>query len=143
MPPAVDHCRVQARQIARLGHVDDDAHHGFGAVRGGAVVQGARFGNCGGNVQPVVQFSIEDPFWRANEFRPVDAAATGCGFALQNVPGLVALGGWDPQNVSLGYVDIGAGRLWMVEANWQDNNAQFTDESRDLMAAMISGLQQQ
>jgi len=33
----------------------------------------------------------------------------------------------------------GAGRVWVVEADWQDRERQFTDISRDLMVYMISG----
>ena len=36
------------------------------------------------------------------------------------VPGLVPLGGWRDDQVSLGYVEVGAGRLWLVESDWQD-----------------------
>jgi hypothetical protein len=32
---------------------------------------------------------------------------------------------------------VGAGRLWLVEADWQDSEQAFTDISRDYMAAMI------
>ena len=40
--------------------------------------------------------------------------------------------------MSLGYIDVGNGRLWLVESDWQDTQNTFTDVSRDLMAYMIA-----
>jgi len=102
------------------------------------VNQGQRNGRCSDNVQPNTQFTPGDPFWRDNVFASIGANNTGCGYSIGHFPDLVPLGGWDANNVSLGYVDIGSGRLWVVESDWQDNQASFTDTSRDLMAYMIA-----
>jgi len=102
------------------------------------VIQGARNGRCTDNIQPNVQFTPDDPFWRDNDFVSIGAQSTGCGYAVGHFPGLVPLGGWDANNVSLGYVELGAGRLWVVESDWQDNQGSFNDVSRDLMAYMIA-----
>ena len=79
------------------------------------IPQGARNGSCRDNVQPVHQFSPQDPFWADNEFQPIPAQQSGCGFAVGNYPNLVPLGGWNAQNVSFGYVDAGNGRVWFVD----------------------------
>ena len=64
------------------------------------------------------------------------------GFMAQNLTPdgfiqFVPIGGWDANNVSIGYINVGAGRLWLVEADWQDSDNNFTEGSRDLMAAFI------
>ncbi|MCK6574788.1 hypothetical protein L6V77_27265, partial [Myxococcota bacterium] len=117
------------------------AHDIYNAVFNANVPQGNRNGGCQDNVQPAVQLSPEDPFWQDNIFAPVPNNATGCGHAIRGdlIPDFVPLGGWDANNVSLGYVDVAGGRLWLVEADWQDSEAAFTDTSRDLMAYMIAG----
>jgi hypothetical protein len=102
------------------------------------VAQGARNGRCTDNIQPNVQFTAGDPFWRDNAFVSIGDANTGCGYNVGLFPDVVPLGGWDANNVSLGYVDVGNGRLWLVESDWQDNQASFNDVSRDLMAYMIA-----
>ena len=114
-------------------------HTIYGSVFNIAVAQGARQGRCQDNIQPAVQFTPNDPFWRDNQFVAVAGGATGCGHAIQHFPGITPLGGWDAVNVQLGYRDHGAGRVWIAEADWQDREAAMTDVSRDLMAYMISG----
>ena len=52
---------------------------------------------------------------------------------------MIRLGGWDELSTSLGYIEYGRGRIWLVEANWRDLRAEMSDESRALMAAMIAG----
>ena len=102
--------------------------------------QGRRFGSCRDSVQPVVRHRAGDPFWRANAFEGVADNASGCGFDLRHLPNVTPLGGWTADSVSLGYRDLGAGRLWLVEADWQDQRPQdFSDASADLMASMIGG----
>ena len=115
------------------------AHSVYNAIFGANVPQGARNGSCQDNVQPVVQFNPNDSFWAQNPFVGIGAGQSGCGHDIlgEQMPGFVALGGWDANNISLGYVDVGAGRLWLVEADWQDSEQAFTNISRDYMAAMI------
>ncbi len=96
-------------------------------------------GRCAGNIQPVFQLSAGDSFWIDNLFRPIDLAQSGCGYSLSNIPDSVFLGGWDQQNISLAYYDFGRGRIWLVESNWYDMRAEFTQASRDLMISMIMG----
>lgn len=117
------------------------SHSIYNAVFGANIPQGARNGDCFDNVQPAFQFSPADPFWQDNVFAPPPVGQTGCGYAITaaQVPGFVPLGGWNQDNISLGYVDAGAGRYWFVEADWQDSQMEFSDVSRNLMAYMIGG----
>ena len=117
------------------------SHALYNTLFGANIPQGARQGDCQDNVQPAVQLSPDDPFWRDNVFVPVGPGQTGCGYAIvgDQVPGFVALGGWSPDAISLGYLESGAGRYWFVESDWQDQQMEFTDTSRDLMAYMIGG----
>ncbi len=117
-------------------NISDDVYN---ALFNAQVPQGGNNGNCQDNVQPAVQFSPQDPFWIDNVFVPVPAGQAGCGFDISRIPGLVPLGGWNANAVSLGYVELDAGRLWLVEADWQDSEQAFSDISRQLMAYMIAG----
>lgn len=102
------------------------------------VAQGGRNGGCQDNVQPAVQFSPQDDFWRDNQFVGV-GGQTGCGYDISAFHGITPIGGWNANAVSLGYKDLGGGRVWLIESDWQDRDNSFTDISRDLMAYMISG----
>jgi hypothetical protein len=115
------------------------AHTVYNQIFVASVPQGARNGNCADNVQPAVQLSPANPFWAQNVFTPVPDGRSGCGYAIEynQMPGFVPIGGWSASQVSIGYINVGAGRLWLVEADWQDHDTGFTDASRDLMAAFI------
>jgi hypothetical protein len=52
-------------------------------------------------------------------------------------PGITPLGGWFDGAVSLAYRDRGGGRLWLVEADWQDSEAAFDADSLALMKYMV------
>ena len=103
------------------------------------VAEGPRFGSCTDNITPVVQFGPQDPFWQANEFISVPLNESGCGFSMQNWAGITRLGGWSDNSVSLAYRDLGLGRVWLVQSDWQDGQDSLSDASRDLMASMIAG----
>ena len=102
------------------------------------VVQGVRQGSCRDNISTVVQFNPGDPLWESNPFVVMPSALTGCAYSLEAYPGIVPLAGWDNTHVSLAYRDLGEGRLWLVEADWQDTDQSQTQRTRDLMAYMIS-----
>ena len=108
---------------------------------GGPVGQSRqRVGACQDNVQPQVQLSPDDPFWRIVDFEPIDPGRSGCGHSMTAFRDIVPLGGWSEEQVSLAYRDLGAGRVWLVESDWQDSNGgELTQLSRDIMGAMISG----
>ena len=105
------------------------------------VVQGARQGSCRDNINPVVRFNEGDAFWVANGELPLEAAgASGCGYDLSAYPGITALGGWSAETVSLAYRDHGAGRLWLVEGDWQDNQADadaFNASTQQIMRSIL------
>ncbi len=100
-----------------------------------------RVGNCMGEIAPLQVMHPEDPFWRDSGLGEVPPnAAGGCGYALPyaQIPGFVPLGGPRRTQVLLGYVDIGRGRLWLVESEWGDDVG-ISERSLDLMAWMIAG----
>jgi hypothetical protein len=100
------------------------------------VSQGAFFsGGCSDNVMPFAQSDPGDPVWSAV---PFVSDGTGCGYDLGAYPGITALGEHSGGATSLAYRDLGAGRVWLVEADWQDTQAGFTEGSRALMEYFIT-----
>lgn len=100
------------------------------------VTQGAtRFGVCQDAVMPLVRFNESDGFWQDNAFEPPAANAAGCGFSMAGFPNIVPLGGWTEDAVSLAYRDLGAGRLWLVDIDWQDTQ-QVDDATLGLLRYM-------
>lgn len=114
------------------------AENVYNAIFQTNVAAGNMLGACSDNINPAVRFTLADPFWIANGALPVQANLTGCGLNMQgwNQP-IVRLGGWDANSTSLAYRDLGAGRVWLVEADWQDNQAEFNAASRQIMRHMI------
>jgi cysteine-rich repeat protein len=93
---------------------------------------GQQNGECRDNINPAERFRLNDPFWMQLGDLPLqEAEFTGCGFNLANYPGIVPLGGHGPIArrrgleavglVNLAYRTVGEGRLWLVEADWQDS----------------------
>jgi hypothetical protein len=112
----------------------------FSAVTGIEVVQAPnQTGGCQDQVMPEVQLSPDDPFWGVVQFVPTPVGNGGCGFDVSRFPGIVPLGTWsqDPGGVSLGYRDVGFGRLWLVEADWQDGQG-LSEGSMQVMETMIT-----
>ena len=95
-------------------------HTLFNLAFGANAVQGAGNGDCGDAVMPAVQQNPADPFWQTIRFAAPGAGSTGCGFDLTALPGITRLGGWTAGTTSLAYRDRNAGRVWLVEADWQD-----------------------
>ena len=100
------------------------------------VGQGGNNGSCTDNPLPVVQFSPDDQFWQDNAFQAIQPNEAGCGFNVGLFPDVVPIGGWNANNVSIAYIEVGSGRLWLVDIDWQDNQ-QIPDRGLDLMAYMI------
>jgi hypothetical protein len=87
-----------------------------------------QLGSCQDSVPTVTQFSPMDPFWINNGFTPIQPSQTGCGYSVAHFPYLVPLAGWDSANVGLGYRNLGQGRVWAADFDWQDqdqNDAQL------------------
>ncbi|MCK6573847.1 hypothetical protein L6V77_22440 [Myxococcota bacterium] len=111
----------------------------YNAVFQANVAQGNGFGNCQDNINPVVRDNLNDAFWVANGALPVaNAQNSGCGMNMASWgQPIVRLGGWDANSTSLAYRDLGTGRVWLVETDWQDPEAGFGPEARQLMRYMI------
>ena len=101
--------------------------------------QGTFLGDCRSNIQPIVVSRRQDPLWSLTPHSPPSEDLSGCGYDLSALPGVIRLGGWDTLSTSLGYIEYGRGRVWLVESNWRDIRPEMSDESRALMAAMIAG----
>lgn len=102
------------------------------------VPQGQGNGSCQDNAPTVVQFSANDKFWMDNTFMPIGLGQTGCGYGIQNFPQITPLAGWTAVQVGLGYRDLGTGRLWLTDWDWQDFEAVGTKYSHDLVGYMIT-----
>ena len=95
-------------------------------------------GSCTDNLPTVVQYSPEDRFWRDNAFQAIPDNETGCGYPINHLPGVTLLAGWNDQSAALGYRDLGAGRLWFVDVDWQDSQQSQTQYTKDLMGYMVT-----
>jgi hypothetical protein len=108
------------------------------AVFGVPVPLGAVEGACADEPSFPRVFNRDDPLWRAHP--PYQAVATGCGHAIgvDALPGLVPLGGHSRQTVQLAYINVGRGRLWLVEVDWADGQP-LSDAGLDVMGYIVSG----
>ncbi len=114
----------------------------------GPVERGARRGSCQRmdtweSIRPETVFTPDDPFWAAVGPRVAADGTVGCGYDVADFPGITPLGGWThPGTVFLGYIGIGAGRLWFVDVIWtaiHPDGDRLTDDSRRIMAHIIAG----
>jgi hypothetical protein len=101
------------------------------------VAQGRRNGQCSDNINPPVRLNLDDAFWVDNADVAAHEGGAGCGHDISAFPNITPLGGWNADTVSLAYIDVGNGRLWLVESDWQDNAETFTAESLALMQYMV------
>ena len=109
-------------------------------VLGSAPAAGLYRGNCHDELVLARVFNRDDPYWQDNRVLPV--GDTGCGYALDpaTMPGLVPLAGHDRTAAYLGYINVGRGRLWLVESNWADADVPvLSDGSYNGLAYMIDG----
>jgi hypothetical protein len=122
--------------ITELGSSDEV----FNAVFGANVPPGIAVGDCRNAVAPYVQMNPLESFWDENRHTPPAANRRGCGYDMQGYPGITRLGGPNSQAVTLAYRDLGAGRVWLVEADWTANAVvdATMDPSRGLMHYMIT-----
>ena len=104
-------------------------------------MQEARFGGCDDNVQPEVQANPNNRTWGAVDFVAPAAGDSGCGFDAQAYPGVTSLGGWSglAGSVSVGYRDLGAGRLWLAPTDWQDGEVRaLMRHTRSFLGHMLT-----
>ncbi|MEZ4433388.1 MAG: MopE-related protein [bacterium] len=113
----------------------------FTTIFGEAAPRGGGNGSCYDNVIPAVRANEADPFWQVNGGFPlIPLGETGCGFDMSAYPQITPLGGWGGGTVSLAYRDLGLGRLWLVESDWQDGErtpGRFNAATAALMRAMV------
>ncbi|MCA9546502.1 MAG: hypothetical protein KC613_18990, partial [Myxococcales bacterium] len=121
-------------QIVTEYNISDEV---FGAIFG-AVGQGTRRGSCRDNAMPVVKLTPDDPFWVEHDIPVVAAGDAACGYEVTNFPGITPLGGWAANQVMFAYRDLGEGRLWLLDADWQDNEASWRPQSTQLMNALVT-----
>jgi cysteine-rich repeat protein len=86
-----------------------------------AVAQGATLGSCQDTAPTVTQFTPGDPVWQRVGFTAITLAQSGCGATVNAYPGITPLAGWGANQVSIAYRDLGQGRLYMTDFDWQDN----------------------
>jgi hypothetical protein len=110
----------------------------FNAVFPERAAQGSRRGSCRDNAMPVVKLNPADPFWAANAaLTTTPAQSSACGYEVGAYPGITALGGWTAAQVNVGYRTLGQGRVWFVDADWQDNQA-MTASSVSMLGSMMT-----
>jgi len=97
----------------------------------------ALYGSCLDNVPTVVQYSPLDPFWVNNRFNQITSSQTGCGYSVAGFPYLTPLAGWDMGSVGLGYRNLGEGRFWAADFDWQDRDPNNQD-LEVLMSYMVA-----
>ncbi|MDP2959692.1 MAG: SpaA isopeptide-forming pilin-related protein, partial [Longimicrobiales bacterium] len=115
------------------------SHTIWGMAFGTGVSQGTRYGYCKDVIPSVSKFSPSDPFWLNNVFQQMDNSDTGCGYSIGHFPGITPLLGWNSSAVAVGYRDLGAGRLWATDFDWQDReNYPYQDYTAKLLGYMLS-----
>ena len=114
----------------------------YNEIYGTAYANGTWFGQCADNAMPQVKLNPTDPFWVANPIPVTPAGQGGCGYSLSTLvagqPNVTALGADLGGGVSFARRVQGSGILYLLEADWQDNQASFTNDSRTFMGALIS-----
>jgi hypothetical protein len=98
---------------------------------------GARTGECGGDILPAWRYEPGGRFWAEVPWAAPERV--GCGEDLAGVAGLVPLGGWNPQTVSLAYRDLGEGRLYALETDFTEAGAGLSRKGRDLVRFLALG----
>ncbi len=88
----------------------------------------------------VTQFTANDPFWQDNMFVPQNIFDSGCGYDVSAFNGITPISGWDNQHVAVGYRDLGSGRFWATDFDWQDNEmfAPCIPQMNQLMGYMMT-----
>lgn len=118
------------------------SHTVYNEIYGTAYPQGAWYGNCQDNAMPQVKLNPAHPFWVANNIAETPINEASCGYRLDTLvageSAVTALGGALDGAVMFAIRPQGtAGMLYLLEADWQDNEASYTDDSRAFMAALI------
>lgn len=123
----------------------NNAHTVHNEIYGTAYVRGANFGDCYDNAMPSLKLNTDHPFWQINSgLTETPTNIEGCGWDIAAIAAgeveVTELGGLvGTSYVSFAIRPQGSGVFWLLEADWQDSEAAFTDDSRNFMGALISG----
>jgi hypothetical protein len=113
----------------------------YNEIYGTAYSAGPFFGFCTDNTMPEVKLNPTNPFWVAHNIPVTPIGLIGCGFDLSNIssgePQVTALGGAQSGAVSFVLRPQGMGHLYLLEADWQDGEPSYSNESRQFMGALI------
>ena len=94
-------------------------------------------GSCFDNVIPASKVNPQDPFWLANPRPDFTGAGDGCGFSIDNYPGVTVLGLNNNFLGNFGYRNYFEGRVWFLDADWQDG-ADKPQVQIDFLFAILS-----
>jgi|GEM_PF-4332383 len=113
----------------------------YNAIYGTNIANGPQIGGCSDDVMPAIKLTPAHPFWVSTNIPPL-AGRTGCGFNLQGLAtaeaaNVVPLGATAANVISLVARDEGKGVLFVLEADWQDNEPSYTTDSAKFMGAMV------
>jgi len=115
----------------------------YNAIYGTAYANGTGFGECTDNVMPQVKLNPTNPFWVANPIPVTPVGQGGCGYSLSGLvgsePTVTALGAATNGSVSFARKPQGGGTLNLLEADWQDGESSYTNDSKTFMGVLISG----
>jgi len=123
----------------------DSSNNVYNEIYGTAYVDGVWTGDCQDNTMPAVKLNPAHAFWQANTgLMETPGNLEGCGrdlTALVNGEAEVtALGAWTgPTGVNFAIRPQQAGVLFLVDADWQDNEQNYTVDSKNFMSSLISG----
>ena len=76
--------------------------------------------------------------WNHAAFVSTPANDEACGYDVANFQGITPLGAWASGAVQLGYRDRGQGRVFALDADWQDSERYWRASSSALMGALIT-----
>jgi len=118
----------------------------YNEIYGTAYSLGTSFGDCHDNAMPSLKLNTDHPFWVANAgLTETLENNEGCGADISAIVAgeaeVTALGGLvNTALMSFAIRPQGLGVLWVLEADWQDNESNyFTDDSKNFMGSLISG----
>jgi len=114
----------------------------YNEIYGTAYPQGSWYGNCADNAMPQVKLNPTYPFWTANSgLNVTPAGEASCGYDISAIiagdASIVPLGE-STGATYFGYKPQGSGHFYLLDADWQDNESSYTDDSRYFMGALIS-----
>jgi cysteine-rich repeat protein len=78
-------------------------------------------GGCTDTIPSAVQFNPGDKVWQKVPFQLVPVNSGGCGYWVTGYAGITLLTGWAANQAAVGYRDLGLGRVYATDFDWQDN----------------------